>query len=132
MKVLVIDADPVARKFLMASIEALGGYEVQLAKDGTQGLEVAHAWRPDCVLVDLLVPGIDGFTLIARLRHGAASPRTGRIVVSSGIMDSGMLPHLIKLGVDAVLPRPFMMSDLEKALGLEAPPEARGLVADLN
>ncbi|MBI4219966.1 MAG: response regulator [Chloroflexi bacterium] len=116
-KVLVIEADPAARMVLKEAIHAVGEYDVRLASDGTTALEAVQEWRPDCVIVDLLVPGIDGFTLIAKLRHGAESLRTSRIVVSSGVMDSGMLPQLSRLGADAVLPRVFGKTDLAEALG---------------
>lgn len=131
-KVLVIDDDPLVQRVLEAAIDAVGDYEVRAAPDGVRGLEMVEQWRPDCVILDLLVPGIDGFTLIARLRHGAISLRPGRVVVSGGVMDSGMLPHLTRLGADAVLPRPFKMSDLAEALGHRDARVPLSLIAHLN
>ena len=129
-RVLVIDADPLVRRVLEVAISTLGDYEVATAADGEAGLAMIEAYRPHCVLVDLLVPGVDGFTILARLRHGSRRP--ARVVVSSGMMDSAMLPHLASLGADAVLPRPFRLGDLAEALGHREKQPALQFVAYLN
>jgi len=88
------------------------------------------SFRPHCVLVDLLIPGVDGFTLLTRMRSAARRP--GRIIVSSGLMDATMLPHLSSLGADAVLPRPFRLGDLAAALGHREEQPSLQFVAYLN
>jgi CheY-like chemotaxis protein len=128
--VLLIDADPLARRVLEVAIGTLGDYEVASAEDGASGLAMIDEFRPHCVLLDLLVPGVDGFTVLARLRHGARRP--SRVIVSSGVMDSGMLPQLSRLGADAVLPRPFRLADLAEALGHREKQPLLQFVAYLN
>jgi hypothetical protein len=54
------------------------------------------------------------------------------LIVSSGVMDTGMLPHLAQLGADAVLPRPFRLGDLAEALGHREMQPALQFVAYLN
>jgi CheY-like chemotaxis protein len=129
-RVLIIDSDPLVRRVLEVAIGSLGGYEVATASDGADGLAKIDRIRPHCVLIDLLVPGVDGFTILARLRH--RSRRPARIIVSSGVMDSGMLPHLKRVGADAVLPRPFRLGDLAVALGHRERQPALQLEAYLN
>ncbi len=129
-RILVIDSDPLARRVLEVAIGALGDYEVVTASDGEQGLAMIEAYRPQCVLVDLLVQGVDGFTILARLGH--RSRRPDRLIVSSGVMDTGMLPDLARLGADAVLPRPFSLGDLAEALGHREKQPALQFVAYLN
>lgn len=130
-RVLVIDSDPLATRVLSAAIESFGSYEVLTAADGDTALAMIGSNRFDCVLVDLLVGGVDGFTILARLRHLPSNVRPERLVVSSGVMDSGMIPQLAELGADAVLPRPFRLSDLAEALGHDTRP-ARAFIAYLN
>ncbi|MBI2965053.1 MAG: response regulator [Chloroflexi bacterium] len=129
-RILVIDSDPLVRRVLEVAIGTLGDYEVATASDGQQGMAMIEAYRPHCVLVDLLVPGVDGFTILARLGH--RSRRPDRLIVSSGVMDSGMFPHLLRLGADAVLPRPFRLADLASALGLREKQPSLQFVAYLN
>lgn len=129
-RVLVIDSDPLTSKILATAIESFGNYEVLTAADGETALAMIDKHRPRCVLVDLLVGGVDGFTILARLRHARSRPE--RLVVSSGIMDSGMIPQLARLGADAVLPRPFRLSDLAVALGHREQALVMNFVAYLN
>jgi two-component system OmpR family response regulator len=130
-RVLLIDSDPLARRVLEVAIGTLGDYEVASVGDGTTGLTMIEQFRPHCVLVDLLVPSVDGFTVLARLRHGSLR-RPSRVIVSGGVMDSGMLPHLSRLGADAVLPRTFRLADLAEALGHREKQPLLQFVADLN
>jgi len=67
--VLVIDDD---RKITAALRRGLAyqGYRVDVAHDGTEGLELARRWAPDIVILDILMPGIDGLEVCRRLRAG--------------------------------------------------------------
>jgi DNA-binding response OmpR family regulator len=63
-KVLVIDDEETVRTALMASIETFDGFEVDTAEDGEIGLEMISGERYDVVLVDLMMPVIDGFEVL--------------------------------------------------------------------
>jgi CheY-like chemotaxis protein len=67
-KVLVIDDSEHVRHFLS---EVLGdaGFDVSSAENGEQGLALFQTGRPDCVLLDVLMPGIDGFEVLKRIRE---------------------------------------------------------------
>ncbi len=66
-RVLVIDDDPLLRALLSRALDA-HGFEVQVAPDGAHGLQTARATRPAVVLIDLLLPGVNGLEVCRRLR----------------------------------------------------------------
>ncbi len=65
--VLVVDDDPVIRSLLRDTLE-IEGYEVRTAEDGAAGLALVAERRPDCVVLDLMMPGIDGHEVLRRIR----------------------------------------------------------------
>lgn len=67
-KILVIDDEPGILKLISAYLKP-EGYEVLTASDGEAGLKAARAFKPDLVLLDVMLPGIDGIELLARLRR---------------------------------------------------------------
>jgi two-component system, OmpR family, alkaline phosphatase synthesis response regulator PhoP len=67
-KILVIDDEPSITNLVSAYLKP-EGYEVLTAADGNSGLKAAHAFKPDLVILDLMLPGIDGIELLSRLRR---------------------------------------------------------------
>ncbi len=67
----MIDDSPSVREELKATLESRG-YSVRMARTGEEGLRLAVQFRPDAILVDGQLPGIDGATVFRRLRSDAA------------------------------------------------------------
>ena len=67
-KILVIDDEPSIVKLVTAYLKP-EGYEVYTAADGRSGLKAADAFKPDLIILDLMLPGIDGIELLTRLRR---------------------------------------------------------------
>lgn len=67
-KILVIDDEPSILKLVSAYLKP-EGYEVYTATDGHAGLKAAHAFKPDLIILDLMLPGMDGIELLTRLRR---------------------------------------------------------------
>jgi len=67
-KILVIDDEPSVISVVSAYLES-EGYEVYSAADGNSGLKAAHAFKPDLIILDLMLPGVDGMELLSRLRR---------------------------------------------------------------
>ena len=78
-RVLVIDDEPGMRSLMRRGLR-LAGYEVETVDGGEAGLEAANRERPDLVLLDLMMPGLDGFETLERLC--AIEPRPKVIVLS--------------------------------------------------
>lgn len=81
-RVLVIDDDEGARKLVRRMLSG-SKWEVLVAADGEQGLAVMDEFQPECVLLDLMMPGVDGFEFVARKREMPRSQDIPVIVVSA-------------------------------------------------
>jgi DNA-binding response OmpR family regulator len=79
-RVLVIDDEPGMRSLMRRGL-GLAGFEVQTADNGELGLEVVQTYLPDLVMLDLMMPGLDGFETLERL---CALERCPKIIVLSG------------------------------------------------
>ncbi|MFI6373392.1 PleD family two-component system response regulator [Streptomyces sp. NPDC050546] len=101
---LVVDDNRVIRQLIRVNLE-LEGFEVESAADGAECLEVVHHVRPDLVLLDVVMPRLDGLRTAALLR---ADPRTRDLPIA---IVSACTQHEVeaglKVGVDAFLGKPF-------------------------
>ncbi|MGA9533699.1 MAG: response regulator, partial [Anaerolineales bacterium] len=68
VRVLVVDDEASITKLVAAYLEP-EGYQVQTAGDGERGLALALEWKPDLIVLDIMLPGIDGLELLRRLRQ---------------------------------------------------------------
>jgi signal transduction histidine kinase len=101
--VLLIEDNEDGRE-MMATMLGVYGYSVQQAADGLQGVQMAHAGRPDVALVDIGLPGIDGYEVARRLRQDATT-RGIKLIALTGyglaedqrrVLDAGFDMHLVK------------------------------------
>lgn len=104
-RILIIDDDPVIREFAAIVLSA-AGYVTPQATGGIQGIEMALRSPPDVVLCDLLMPEIDGFGVLARLR---AEPATAAVpfVFMTASKESGDAHVGFMLGADDYLTKPL-------------------------
>jgi two-component system response regulator MtrA len=70
-RILIVEDNPDLAYGLRTGLE-IEGYDVQLAEDGETGLERARAWHPDLVMLDLMLPGMDGYRVLKALRDGGS------------------------------------------------------------
>jgi DNA-binding NarL/FixJ family response regulator len=88
-RILVVDDHPLTRDAL-TSLLAQGGFDVVgEAGDGAEALELAHTLQPDLVLLDLTMPGMDGLTVLPRLR--SAAPRCEVVVLTASGTEENLL-----------------------------------------
>ena len=108
MHILVVDDDRAVRESLRRSL-AFNGYDVELAEDGQAALDAVQARRPDAMVLDVMMPRVDGLEVCRRLRSaGDALPilvLTARDAVSDRV--SGL-----DAGADDYLPKPFALEEL--------------------
>ena len=95
--------------------EFLGmGFEVVTAADGEQGLEAAQLHRPDLIITDLSLPGMDGFQLLARVREDDGL-RALPIICLSGYGGQAHALRARAAGCDLILQKPCMPDELAQA-----------------
>ena len=113
-RILVVDDEPSVRMLVRAVLEE-EGHEVLLAEDGFAGLRMAESHRPDCVVLDVMMPGIDGHVVLQRLRAsdgGLDLP----VVMLTAAADDEQAWRAWTEGVDYFLPKPFEPVELLRFL----------------
>ncbi|WP_068270244.1 response regulator transcription factor [Aldersonia kunmingensis] len=107
-KVLVVDDEPMIVELLTVSLR-YQGFEVESAADGAAGLDKARSFRPDALILDVMMPGMDGFGMLRRLRaDGIDAPvlfLTARDEVSDKVTG-------LTLGADDYVTKPFSLEEV--------------------
>ena len=108
MRILVVDDDRAVRESLRRSL-AFNGYQVDLAVDGKEALEAVQQRRPDAMVLDVMMPRLDGLEVCRRMREaGDELPilvLTARDAVSDRVAG-------LDAGADDYLPKPFALEEL--------------------
>ena len=103
-RVLVIEDDPSTLRFLEYTLQQ-EGFEILTAKNGLDGLKMAQNLRPDLIILDIMLPGLDGYEVCHKLRQKPETANVLVLVLSAKARqedkDTGM-----KMGADAYLTKP--------------------------
>lgn len=121
-RILVVDDEQDVQDFLRLVLEG-AGYVVESAHEGKEAVEKVEAFRPDLMVLDLMMPGMDGWEVLRRLRAAGAPPPV--VVVLSAFAERR---RSLEAGAEACLSKPFHLRELllvcERALaGSGKPPE---------
>jgi excisionase family DNA binding protein len=128
-QILVVDDErPLAE--IMAHALQEDGYQVSVAFDGYEaGLKMATL-QPDLLVLDLIMPGLDGFSICQRVKANSEGKRT-KIIAMTGFVQEGNLAKAIECGADLCLEKPFQLKTLKgmvaKLLGKTRHPPGRAL-----
>jgi two-component system KDP operon response regulator KdpE len=107
--VLIVDDEPRISKLLSISFKPYG-YKSITVTSGVEALEVIRTNTPDVMLLDILMPGLDGFQVLEKLRSFSSLP----VVAFSCSLENG--PRALKLGANDFLSKPFDLGDLVKRI----------------
>jgi putative two-component system response regulator len=106
MKIIVIDDQPV-NTALLATVLAEGGYNrVKTVNDSREAMDICASFEPDLVLLDLMMPHVDGFTILESLRAGAGEAFLPIIVLSADVNETNKL-RALRAGATDFLLKPF-------------------------
>lgn len=121
LSVLVVDDEPQARTMLRL-ILARAGFEVLEARDGYEALSEVERAVPDVMILDIMMPGIDGFEVCERLRNDTATANLP-IIMLSAKADPESISKGLRVGANEYLTKPVTPHDLTRhvriALNLE-------------
>jgi len=118
LRALVVDDDPPIRHMLRSVLE-LGGWDVDEAEDGLQALALAKAERPHAVVLDVMMPGMDGFDVLAELRQSEHGRQMAVVMLTAKSRPSDILRGT-RLGADLYLTKPFDPSHVVERLAFHA------------
>jgi CheY-like chemotaxis protein len=113
--VLLIEDNEDGREMMATMLNAFG-YSVQQAADGVQGVQMAHIAAPDVALVDIGLPGIDGYEVARRLRQ-SEDTRNIRLIALTGYGLAEDQRRVLEAGFDMHLVKPVDINHLLDAIG---------------
>jgi DNA-binding response OmpR family regulator len=106
-RILVVDDDPSILKFVQANLEARN-YKVFLAVDGEEALRMAEKEKPDLLILDIVMPEMDGFVVCRKIREWSSVP----IIMLSAREGENDLEKCKACGADDYLTKPFVLREL--------------------
>jgi len=119
-KILIIDDEDDIREVAALSLETVAGWEVIKASSGAQGVARAAEHRPDAILLDVMMPGMDGPTTFRELRRNPDTAGIPVLLLTAKVQGNDQR-RFADLGVEAVLFKPFdplmLPSQISDALG---------------
>jgi DNA-binding response OmpR family regulator len=110
-RVAVIDDEESIRRMLEVAL-ALEGFEVRAAADGVAGLSLIRSWEPECIVLDIMLPKVDGLTLVPMIRRLTEVP----IIMLTARGEVRDRIDGIRAGADDYLPKPFDVEELATRL----------------
>lgn len=113
-KVLVVDDDP----YILMSLEFLmkkSGYEVMIARNGTEALELVEKQIPDIVLLDIMMPDVDGYQICKHIKKSDTLKHTKVVFMSAKTKESDIQKGY-DLGASLYIIKPFSTRELVKQI----------------
>lgn len=129
-RILVVDDSPDLTT-LLADVLEREGYDVAVAHNAREGLQRAHEFQPDLVLLDIIMPGMDGWDMLARLRDFSKVP----VIMLTAIGDTEYKVRGLDIGADDYVTKPFDIEELEARMRAllrrteQAPSEAQPVLS---
>jgi CheY-like chemotaxis protein len=119
-RILIIDDEDDIREVAALSLETVAGWQVYVANSGAQGLARAAEHQPDAILLDVMMPGMDGPTTFRELRKNPVTARIPVLLLTAKVQSSDQR-RFADLGVEAILFKPFdpltLSTQISDALG---------------
>jgi len=110
MKILIAEDSSTVRRVVAARLAA-DGYEVSEAADGEQALALARSGRPDLLILDKVMPKLDGFEVVRALREDQQTQAMPIVMLTDRTNEDDVLGGL-QLGVEEYMPKPFSPLEL--------------------
>ena len=121
-RILIIDDEDDIRQVAAMSLETVAGWNVLTASSGAQGIRRAQVEQPDAILLDVMMPGMDGPSTFLELRKGPDTAKIPVILLTAKVQGPDQ-KRFASLGVSGVLFKPFdpmtLAQQMSEALGWE-------------
>jgi CheY-like chemotaxis protein len=110
-RILIIDDDLGIRKIVEISLETVAGWDVLAAASGKEGIDLAQTEQPDAILLDVMMPGMDGITTLGRIRENPTIQQIPVILLTAKVQSSDQ-QQFTTLEIAGVITKPFKALDL--------------------
>jgi CheY-like chemotaxis protein len=104
--VLYVDDDPDICEVVQATLCLIAGLNVRTARSGEQAIDLAYEWRPDLVLMDVMMPGLDGPSTLKRMREHVLLADIPVVFLTAKVLPAEVA-HFLQLGAIGVIGKPF-------------------------
>ena len=118
MKIVIADDNNTDRLILKRILKSFGGYEVHSAANGAEAVELFQEVKPDIVLLDALMPVMDGYAATSAIRHAEATSGRPRIPIIGVTGDADVTQHetYMAAGMNACLVKPVTIKGLSRTI----------------
>lgn len=119
-RILLVDDEEDIREVAQLSLEMVGGWQVITVSSGTEAISKAEIEQPDAILLDVMMPDLDGFATFERLRRNRATQQIPVIFLTAKVSADDQ-HRFFELGVHGVISKPFdpmsLATEVETTLG---------------
>ncbi|RUR78754.1 response regulator [Chlorogloeopsis fritschii PCC 9212] len=119
-RILFVDDEPHMHKIVKISLETIGGWEVMVANSGAEGIVKAEDLKPDAILLDVMMPEMDGIACLKKLQLNIQAQSIPVIFLTS-ILSFTEANQFLALGAVGAIAKPFnpvtLVSEIAKILG---------------
>ena len=105
-RILYIEDEPDIQAVASLALEAIGGFTVRVCSSGAEALREGPAYQPDLILLDVMMPGMDGPSTLRALRE-LDTLRAVPVVFMTAKVQPGEVSHYLSLGACSVIAKPF-------------------------
>ncbi|MBO1346105.1 MAG: response regulator [Hormoscilla sp. GUM202] len=105
-RIIVVEDDPDIQVVARLGLEAVGGFTVKLCSSGSEAIATAPDFAPDLILLDVMMPGMDGLSTLKALREMPKTVATPVMILSAKVQ-THEVAHYKELGVLDVISKPF-------------------------
>lgn len=111
LKILIAEDEAVTRQLFQIAFQNGEQFETKLVSDGEQALIVLKQWQPDIVLMDIMMPHMNGFTTLQTIRQTLRDTTT-TVIMASSVTDKQEIMACAKLGIQGYVLKPFQTKTL--------------------
>jgi len=115
-KILVVDDDPEIVELIIDVLERDGRFDVRTANSGYDAGVMTQEFQPDLIILDYMLPDINGNVVCRTIKQNEALAHM-KIIIVSGVVNQEEIDHLIEVGADAFLQKPFSIDELVGQMG---------------
>ena len=114
-RILIIDDEIYFTRLVKMNLESEGGFKVEIAVKGSDGVRLAEKFKPDIILLDLLMPEMNGFQVLEELKNNTKISRIPVIMLSAK-SDEATRSEVLGKGARLFLPKPIDSAELSKEI----------------
>lgn len=105
-RILYVEDEPDIQAVAKLALEAIGGFTVETCSSGQEALDKAPAWAPQLILMDVMMPGMDGPSTLRKMREISSLSATPAIFMTAKVQPAEVLEYKAMGALD-VIPKPF-------------------------